>query len=76
MATYDCNQGPTHGVDNYPILTGRPVGCARTISTSRRPRKNACLVSYTLAAAVGANLGTFGDGDGTTTAPLGALLGA
>jgi hypothetical protein len=37
---------------------------------------NYFLVPYTLAAAVGANLGTFGDGDGTTTAPFGTLLGA
>jgi Protein of unknown function (DUF1552) len=76
MATCDCNQGPTHGVDNYPILTFGKAGGLRTNYFYKSPTaQNACLVPYTLATAVGANLGTFGDGDGTTTAPLAALLG-
>ncbi len=75
MATCDCNQGPLHGSDNYPILTFGKAGGLRTNTYYQSATaENACLVPYTLASAVGANLGTFGDGDGTTTAPLPALL--
>jgi hypothetical protein len=75
MASTDCAQGDNHGVDDYPILVfGRAGGLKAGILFRSATKETACLVPYTLAKAVGAELGPWGEGEGRCTAPLGALL--
>jgi hypothetical protein len=76
MATCDCNQGPMHGSDDYPILMfGKAGGLKAGIHYRSATAENACLVPVTMAAAVGANVMPFGNGDALVTQPMSALLG-
>lgn len=73
LATDDTNQGPDHGLNNFPMLIIGKAGGLRLGEHIRFNNENAIKVPLTLARAAGAKMDKFGGAEGVTDS-LSALL--